>query len=166
MDTKQKFFTGKKPVAAWKVVPIRYASSKRSLSDWPAPAFAAVAPSQFQPIGGRATNQWSSGPSGRVSVFRRLLRHPEVCCNCDMTVTNFGANMMRPMPFTGYPFQGRIWVPQKLSLYLFQYDLIPLLEGFCTSNWRILYLCWYDFEVSVILKCRVWFWNVGYDFEM
>ena len=24
-----------------------------------------------------------------------------------MTVTNFGANMMRPMPFTGYPFQGK-----------------------------------------------------------
>ena len=25
-----------------------------------------------------------------------------------MTVTNFGANMMRPMPFTGYPFQGKL----------------------------------------------------------
>jgi hypothetical protein len=25
-----------------------------------------------------------------------------------MTVTEFGCNMMRPMPFTGYPFQGKI----------------------------------------------------------
>ena len=30
-----------------------------------------------------------------------------------MTVTNFGANMMRPMPFTGYPFQGKLKLLRK-----------------------------------------------------
>ena len=33
-----------------------------------------------------------------------------------MTVTNFGANMMRPMPFTGYPFQGKIIFWQNICL--------------------------------------------------
>ena len=26
-----------------------------------------------------------------------------------MTVAGFGATMMRPMPFSGYPFQGKLW---------------------------------------------------------
>ena len=33
-----------------------------------------------------------------------------------MTVTNFGANMMRPMPFTGYPFQGKT-IQKQLNFF-------------------------------------------------
>jgi len=35
-----------------------------------------------------------------------------------MTVTNFGANMMRPMPFTGYPFQGQGRVNQLGGVFI------------------------------------------------
>lgn len=83
----------------------------------------------------------SAASADFISTNQRAFRHPTnesqisdsavVCktltclvwiwAKCDMTVTNFGANMMRPMPFTGYPFQGngqnfgRIW---KLFLIL------------------------------------------------
>ena len=53
----KSFLPVKKPVAALKLVPIRYASSKRHLPDWTALAFAPLAPSPFRPIRSRlATN--------------------------------------------------------------------------------------------------------------
>merc|ERR1712038_475908 len=53
-----------------------------------------------------------------MGVFRRLLRPQQACCINDMTVTNFGANMMRPMPFSGYPFQGQGRVNQLGGVFI------------------------------------------------
>ena len=49
----KSFLPVKKPVAALKLVPIRYASSKRHLPDWTALAFAPLAPSPFRPMRSR-----------------------------------------------------------------------------------------------------------------